>query len=45
MCWFFIPWCADDTTYNVNLDFEAIPEDPQPGEEDELREWSAHEVA
>ena len=45
MCWFFILWCGNDTTYYVDPDFEAILEDPQCGEEYELRELSADDVA
>ena len=34
----FIPWCAEDTYYYsyTDPDAEAIPEDPQPGEENEV---------
>ena len=36
----FIPWCAEDPYfYYTDSDAEAIPEDPQPGQEDEEREW------
>jgi len=43
----FIPWCAEDTYYYpyADLDAETIPEDPQPGEEDEVQEWGADDVA
>ena len=42
-----IPWYAEDTYYYpyADPDAEAIPEDPQPGEEDEVREWGADDVA
>ena len=39
------PWCAEDPYfYYTDPDAEAIPEDPQPGQEDEVREWSADDV-
>ena len=42
----FIPWCAEDPHfYYTDPDAEAIPEDPQPGQEDEVPEWSADDVA
>ena len=40
------PWCADDTEYyQTDPGYEAIPEDPQPGEEEEAREWGADDLA
>ena len=43
-CWPFTPWCAEDTYYYTDPDAEAILEDPQLGEEDEVREWGVDDV-
>ena len=41
-----IIWCEEDTYYHyADPDAKAIPEDPQQGEEDEVRESGADDVA